>query len=486
MSLLDHSAAELTTKMRERELTSAEIIDAYAQRCDSIEGDVRVFLHTSWDKAREQAAEIDRRRSAGEELGILAGLPVTVKDILCTDDAPTTCGSKMLERFQAPYNATVVQRLRDADGIIIGKTNLDEFAMGGSTENSAFAPTRNPWDLSRVPGGSSGGAAASVAASLAPLAIGTDTGGSIRQPAAFCGVTGLKPTYGRVSRFGLVAFASSLDQAGPLAHSARDIALLLDAISGHDPCDSTSADLPATTLSREIEQPLDNLKIGVVRDQLGEGVSTEVRLATEESLKVFQELGATLVDVELPHAKYAVATYYIVAPCEASSNLARYDGAHYGLRAANPKDLETMYSTSRALGLGTEVKRRIMLGTFALSAGYSDKYYLKALQVRRLIRADYDSAFENVDLIAGPTTPTTAFSIGENSDDPMAMYLGDLFTVGANLAGIAGISIPGGMANDRLPIGLHLQGPSFSESTLIRAAHMYQGATDWHQRRPQL
>ena len=472
--------------MQSGELAAADVVDAYARRSEKVDGDVRAFLHTAWDQAAEQAADLDRRRAAGEQLGALAGLPVTVKDIICTDDLPTTCGSRILEGFQAPYNATVVQQLRDADAIIVGKTNLDEFAMGGSNENSAYTPTRNPWDLKRVPGGSSGGAAASVAADLAPLAIGTDTGGSIRQPAAFCGVTGVKPTYGRVSRFGLVAFASSLDQAGPMAHSARDAALLLDAISGHDPRDSTSADQPPTHLMSEIELPLDELKIGVVRQQLEGGISDEIRSATEESLRVFRQMGAKLVDIELPHAKYAVATYYIVAPCEASSNLARYDGAHYGMRTDSPKDIESMYSGSRANGLGTEVKRRVMLGTFALSAGYSDRYYLKALQVRRLIRADYDKAFSNVDLIVGPTTPTSAFPIGEKSDDPLAMYLGDLFTVGANLAGIAGMSVPGEMTNDGLPIGLHLQGPLFSESTLFRAAHMYQKATDWHHRRPQL
>jgi aspartyl-tRNA(Asn)/glutamyl-tRNA(Gln) amidotransferase subunit A len=485
MSVLHQSAAELASLLKRGELKSVEIVEAYAARADAVEPQVRSILQPAWEAGLEQAADVDRRREAGESLGPLAGIPVTLKDIICTRDMPTTCGSKILENFTAPYDATLVKRLRQADAIIVAKTNLDEFAMGGSNENSAFHPTHNPWDLTRVPGGSSGGAAASVAADIAPLAVGTDTGGSIRQPAAFCGVTGLKPTYGRVSRFGLIAFASSLDQAGPFARSAEDAAMLLDVISGHDPNDSTSADLPPSTVVDSLNEPLQDLKIGVVREQLGEGLDDAVRRATEESLRCFESLGATLVDVELPHAKYGVAAYYIVAPCEASSNLARYDGAHYGLRA-DVNNLDDMYTQSRAAGLGTEVKRRIMLGTFALSEGYSSRYYLKALQVRRLIRSDFDNAFEQVDVIVGPTTPTTAFPIGEKTDDPLAMYLGDLFTVGANLAGIAGVSVPGGFSPEGLPVGLHLQGPAFSEAKLLRVAHMYQGATDWHQRRPQL
>ncbi|HIF30718.1 MAG TPA: Asp-tRNA(Asn)/Glu-tRNA(Gln) amidotransferase subunit GatA [Planctomycetaceae bacterium] len=485
MSLLQHSATDLLSLLQSGDVTSQQVVQAYSDRAATVEDQVHAILQPTWESALERAEEIDRRRSAGELLGSLAGLPVAVKDILCTDDFPTTCGSKILETFRPPYNATVIEKLRAADAILVGKTNLDEFAMGSSTENSAFGPTHNPWDLTRVPGGSSGGSAASVSADLAPLAIGTDTGGSIRQPAAFCGVTGLKPTYGRVSRYGLVAFASSLDQAGPFARSAQDTALLLDAISGHDARDSTSANRPPTSAFAEVEQPLESLRVGVIREQLGEGVDDEIRVAVEASLQAFQQMGASLIDVQLPHARYAVATYYIVAPCEASGNLARYDGAHYGLRVESP-ELGSMYSASRARGLGEEVKRRIMLGTFALSSGYNSRYYLKSLQVRRLIRNDYDQAFENVDLLLGPTTPTTAFRIGEKSDDPLSMYLGDLFTVGTNLAGISGLSIPCGFSAAGLPIGLHLQGPAFSETTLLRAAHMYQSVTDWHARRPPL
>jgi aspartyl-tRNA(Asn)/glutamyl-tRNA(Gln) amidotransferase subunit A len=485
MSLRQHSAADLLSLMQSGNVTSLEVVKAFSDRAAATDGQVHAILQPTWESAFERAEEIDRRRSTGKSLGSLAGLPVTVKDIFCTDDLPTTCGSKMLETFRPPYNATVIEKLRAADAILVGKTNLDEFAMGGSTENSAFGPTHNPWDLTRVPGGSSGGAAASVSADFTPLAIGTDTGGSIRQPAAFCGITGLKPTYGRVSRYGLVAFASSLDQAGPFARSAKDTALLLDAISGHDPQDTTSADRAPTRIFAEVEQPLRDLRIGVVREQLGDGIEDEIRESIETALQVFRQLGAKLTDVQLPHAKYAVATYYIVAPCEASGNLARYDGAHFGNRVESP-ELVSMYSASREHGLGAEVKRRIMLGTFALSSGYNNRYYLKSLQVRRLIRNDYDLAFEHVDLLVGPTTPTTAFPIGDKTDDPLAMYLGDLFTVGANLAGIAGLSMPSGFSPAGLPIGIHLQGPAFSEPTLLRAAHMYQTVTDWHTRRPPL
>lgn len=486
MTLLEHSATELRQQMERGDCTATDVVQAYRARAESVDDQVRCLMHPAWDRAQQQAEAIDRRRSRGESLGPLAGIPVTVKDIICTQDMPTTCGSKILEHFRPPYDATLVTRLREADAILVAKTNLDEFAMGSSNENSAFEPTRNPWDLNCVPGGSSGGAAACVAADIAPLSIGTDTGGSIRQPAAFCGVTGLKPTYGRVSRYGLVAFASSLDQAGPFARSAKDAALLLDVISGHDDRDSTSADERPTSSLEDVSLRLNNLRIGVVQEQLGDGVDEEVRSATQEALDIFADQGAQLVDIQLPHAKYAVATYYIVAPCEASSNLARFDGAHYGERGEGVSNLGEMYSVSREVGFGAEVKRRVMLGTFALSEGYSDQYYLKALQVRRLIRADFDSAFEHVDILVGPTTPTTAFPVGAKVDDPLAMYLGDLFTVGANLAGIAALSIPCGMSRAGLPIGLHLQGPAFSESLLLRAAHMYQTATDWHLRRPQL
>jgi aspartyl-tRNA(Asn)/glutamyl-tRNA(Gln) amidotransferase subunit A len=416
----------------------------------------------------------------------------------------------MLEHFTPPYDATVVARLKAADAVLIGKTNMDEFAMGGSTENSAFQKTANPWDLARIPGGSSGGAAACVAAGMAPLSVGTDTGGSIRQPAGLCGVTGLKPTYGRVSRYGLVAFASSLDQIGPLSRTAEDAALLLEVLAGHDPLDSTSVDAAVPAYHATVTQPLKNLKIGLVREHFGEGLDGEVDQAVREAVKVYESLGATVKWVSLPHGKYGVATYYIIAPCEASSNLARYDGVHYGHRTDEKKlmaaladerakleaagqqaaaealdnPLVRLYRQSRAEGFGPEVKRRIMLGTYALSAGYYDAYYLKALKVRRLIRKDYDEAFGQVDLIAGPVTTTTAFKLGEKVDDPLSMYLVDLYTVSANLAGIGGIAFPCAFSAAGMPIGLQLQAPPFAEEKLLQAAHMFQQVTEWHRRYP--
>jgi aspartyl-tRNA(Asn)/glutamyl-tRNA(Gln) amidotransferase subunit A len=403
----------------------------------------------------------------------------------------------MLEQFQPPYESTVTDRLEKAGAVLLGKTNMDEFAMGGSTENSALGTTRNPWNLDCVPGGSSGGSAACLAAAMAPLSIGSDTGGSIRQPAAFCGVVGLKPTYGRVSRYGLVAFASSLDQVGPMARTAEDVAMLLQGIAGHDPLDSTSAELPVPDYGATVRQPLEKLRLGVVREQFGEGLSPEVAAATEQAMKHFRACGATLHDVEMPHSRYGVATYYIIAPCEASSNLARYDGAHYGFRTqqdewadvdGNDDDgpLVRMYSRTRARGFGAEVKRRIMLGTYALSAGYYDAYYLKALKVRRLIRNDYDAVFDKVDALIGPTTPSPAFRAGDKVNDPLSMYLQDLYTVTANLAGVPGISIPCGFTASGLPIGLQLQAPPFHEERLLRAAYMFQQQTDWHTRYPEL
>jgi aspartyl-tRNA(Asn)/glutamyl-tRNA(Gln) amidotransferase subunit A len=418
----------------------------------------------------------------------------------------------MLAEFVPPYDATVIARLKAADAVLIGKTNMDEFAMGGSTENSAFFATTNPWDVSRTPGGSSGGSAACVAASMAPLSIGSDTGGSIRQPAGFCGVTGLKPTYGRVSRYGLVAFASSLDQVGPFARSAEDIALLLQTIAGHDPMDSTSAQVNLPNFCETVNRPLEGLRLGLVREHFGPGLDDQVEAAVRQAISDFESRGASVNEISLPHSKYAIATYYVIAACEASSNLARYDGVHYGYRtdeAAMLAELATerkkvmadgskqqlddidsplmrMYRMSRSEGFGAEVKRRIMLGAYALSAGYKDAYYLKALKVRRLIRNDFDAAFQEVDLIAGPTAPTAAFRLGELKDDPLAMYLQDLYTVSANLAGIAGISIPCGTTSDGLPVGLQLQSPPFEEERLLRAAQMFQQATDWHTKRPEM
>ena len=462
--------------------------------------------------ALQQAEQIDRRRKSGAKLGSLAGLPVAVKDVLCSAGELTTCASRMLENFRPPYDSTVVAKLKAADAVLIGRTNMDEFAMGGTTENSALGVTRNPWSTDCIPGGSSGGAAACVAADLVPLSIGTDTGGSIRQPAAFCGVVGMKPTYGRVSRYGLVAFASSLDQVGPLARTAADAALLLEVIAGHDPSDSTSADVDVPPYSQQITEPIKGLRIGVPREYFGEGLDEEVEAAVREALRTYESLGATVHEASLPPSRYSIATYYIIAPCEASSNLARYDGVHYGYRtnekqlfadleaerrelAAQGKERELaeldsplvrLYRKTRAEGFGPEVKRRIMLGTYALSSGYYDAYYLKALKVRRLIRRDFDEAFSDVDLILGPVTPTAAYRIGEKVDDPLAMYLGDLFTVSANLAGITAISLPCGLSSSGMPLGVQLQAPPFEESRLLRAAHMFQQATDWHERRPDL
>ncbi len=512
MSLIAATAVESLARLESGEISSVDITRAYLDQIKAHDGRIGAFLRDDSQRALDQAERIDQRRKKGERLGRLAGLPVAVKDLLCSRGELTTCASKILENFVAPYDATVVARLKAADAVLIGRTNLDEFAMGGSTENSAFQKTRNPWDLERTPGGSSGGAAACVAASMAPLSIGTDTGGSIRQPAGLCGVTGLKPTYGRVSRYGLVAFASSLDQIGPLAHTAEDCALALEVIAGHDPMDSTSVNRPVHSYTATVAQPLAGLRLGLVREHFGEGLTSEVEAAVREAVKVYESLGAKVKEVSLPHSKYGVAAYYIIAPCEASSNLARYDGVHYGHRtdekamqaelAAERAELEAagkkqeadnldtplvrLYRLSRAEGFGAEVKRRIILGTYALSAGYSDQYYVKALKVRRLIRQDYDKAFQDVDLIIGPVTTAPAFKIGEKSDDPLSMYLVDLYTVSANLAGIGGIAFPCGFSSSGLPIGLQLQAPPFEEERLLRGAHMFQQATGWHTRRPTL
>ncbi|HEX7449140.1 MAG TPA: Asp-tRNA(Asn)/Glu-tRNA(Gln) amidotransferase subunit GatA [Pirellulales bacterium] len=509
MSLVELTATELLAELASGRASAVEATRAFIDRIEAGDQSVGAFLRFDPQPALEQARQIDQRRKKGERLGRLAGLPVAVKDLLCSRGERTTCASQMLENFVAPYDATVVARLKAADAVLIGRTNLDEFAMGGSTENSAFQKTRNPWNLDCIPGGSSGGAAACVAASMAPLSIGTDTGGSIRQPAALCGVTGLKPTYGRVSRFGLVAFASSLDQIGPIARTAQDAALLLEVIAGHDPLDSTSVNRPAPQYSQTVRQPLAGLTLGLVREHFGEGLESEVETAVRQAVAVYESLGAKVKEISLPHSKYGVAAYYIIAPSEASSNLARYDGVHYGYRtdekamqaelaaerdraaSAGAEAVESLdsplvrlYRRSRAEGFGAEVKRRIILGTYALSAGYSDKYYLKALKVRRLIRQDFDRAFQQVDLIVGPVTTSPAFKIGDKVNDPLAMYLVDLYTVSANLAGIGGIAFPCGFSSSGLPIGLQLQAPPLEEDRLLRACHMYQQATDWHQRRP--
>jgi aspartyl-tRNA(Asn)/glutamyl-tRNA(Gln) amidotransferase subunit A len=484
--MTDSTTANVLAGLRQGKLTSEALTGRYLDAIRQREPRVRAFLHVDEAAAREQARAIDARRQRGEKLGALAGIPVAIKDVLCTRGQPTTCGSKILQNFVPPYDAHVITRLKQADAVLIGKTNMDEFAMGSSTENSAYQVTRNPWDLERIPGGSSGGSAAAVAADEAPLSLGTDTGGSIRQPASLCGVVGLKPTYGRVSRFGLVAYASSLDQIGPFAHDVAGIAVLLEAIAGHDPCDSTSVQKPVPEYSKTLDDPVKPLTIGVPREYFGGGLDGEVEQAVRVALKVYQGLGATVQEISLPHSPYAIATYYLVATAEASSNLARYDGVHYGYRAKQHGDLIDMYCRSRGEAFGKEVQRRIMLGTYALSSGYKDAYYVKALKVRRLIKEDFDRAFAACDVVVGPTSPTAAFKVGEKTEDPLAMYLSDIYTISCNLAGLPGISIPCGFTKAGLPIGLQILAAPFEEEKLLRIARMHERATDWHTRRPKL
>jgi aspartyl-tRNA(Asn)/glutamyl-tRNA(Gln) amidotransferase subunit A len=480
----ERTAAGLLAALTRGEITAAALTAEFLEVIRQRDPQVQAFLYVNEAAALEMAQAVDAKRRRGEPVSALAGLPIAVKDVLCTAGHPTTCGSKILQHFVPPYDAHVISRLKAADAVLLGKTNMDEFAMGSSTENSAYQTTRNPWDLERIPGGSSGGSAAAVAAGEAPLALGTDTGGSIRQPAALCGVTGLKPTYGRVSRYGLVAYASSLDQIGPFATTVADAALLLEVIAGHDPRDSTSVAKPVPPYSQTVNQPIRPLTLGVAREYFGAGLDAEVEQSVRAALRVYEDLGATIREVSLPHSLFAVATYYLVATAEASSNLARYDGVHYGHRSAKHQDLIDMYCQSRGEGFGAEVKRRIMLGTYALSSGYKDAYYLKALQVRRLIKEDFDRAFAECDAILGPTTPTAAFKIGEKVEDPLAMYLSDIYTISANLAGLPGVSIPCGFTAAGLPVGLQILAPAFEEEKLLRIARMYEQVTDWHTRRP--
>lgn len=484
MTTDERSTSELLAALEQREITSAELTQSCLDRIAKVDGNIGAFLHIDADGAMAAAEAIDQRRRSGDAVGPLAGLPVAVKDNLCAIGVPTTCASRMLENFRSPYDATVIERLRAADAVLVGRTNLDEFAMGSSTENSAAGPTRNPWNTEHTPGGSSGGSAAAVAARMAPLSLGSDTGGSIRQPAGFCGVVGLKPTYGRVSRYGLVAFASSLDQIGPFATDVAGAARLLEVIAGGDPLDSTCLPDPVPRYSADLNEPINNIRIGIDHAHFGDGLDVEVGAAIEKAIEVYRGLGAKIVDVTLPHQKYSVATYYVIAPSEASSNLARYDGIHYGHRAEQYENMIDLYARSRGEAFGAEVKRRIMLGTFALSAGYADQFYNKALKVRRLIRQDYDEAFKNCDVILSPVSPSPAFKLGELKDDPLAMYLSDIYTLGANLAGIPGISIPAGQSSGRLPIGLQLLAPALEESRLLRAARMFEKETTWHTKRP--
>ena len=482
--MIDNTATELIALQVSGQATAVEISDAFLASIRQREPKLQAFLHVDESSVQTQAAVIDAKRKAGLPLGKLAGVPVAIKDVLCTKGVRTTCASRILGNFVPPYNAHVVERLIAEDAILLGKTNMDEFAMGSSTENSAYQVTRNPWNTECIPGGSSGGSAAAVAGGEAPLSLGTDTGGSIRQPAALCGIVGLKPTYGRVSRYGLIAFASSLDQVGPFARTVSDAALLLEAIAGHDPRDSTSVNRPVPEYMRTVNEPVRNLRIGVPREFFGEGLDSEVEAAVRTALKEYEKLGATLVEVSLPHSPLALAAYYIVAPAEASGNLARFDGMHYGHRTQQKGDLIGTYSKSRGEGFGQEVQRRIMIGTYVLSSGYKDAYYLKALKVRRLVKQDFDEAFANCDVVMGPTTPTAAFKIGAKSDDPLAMYLSDVYTVSCNLAGSPGLSLPCGFTKSNLPIGLQLLAPPFEEEKLLRIARMFEVATDWHSKRP--
>ena len=475
---------ELTAAYRRRETTPSEATAAYLARIEALDGQVGAYLTVTRDRALVAARAADARYGRGAPLGPLDGVPIAYKDVLCTQGVVTTCGSKVLEPFVPPYDATAVARLTEAGAVMLGKTNMDEFAMGSSTEHSAFKPTHNPWDLARVPGGSSGGSAAAVAGELAAAALGTDTGGSVRQPAAFCGVVGLKPTYGRISRYGLVAFASSLDHIGPLTRDVRDAALLLHAVAGVDPHDATSVAEPVPDYAMLLDGGVQGLRLGVPREYFGSGLDAEVEAAVRRAITRLSDLGATVEEVSLPTTDYGLAVYYLIAPAEASSNLARYDGVKYGLRAPG-KDLIDMESRTRAAGFGAEVKRRIMLGTYALSAGYHDAYYGRAQKVRTLVRRDFEAAFAQVDLLVAPTTPSVAFKHGDKAD-PLAMYLNDVFTVGADLTGLPAISLRCGFSAAGLPIGLQLIGRPFDESRVLRAAHAYEQSTDWLSRRPPL
>ena len=487
MTARDWTVADLRTAVAAGETTAAAVCDLFLERIRTVDPQLNALTAVFEDTARARAEDVDRQRDAWRDRPLL-GVPITVKDVICTRGTPTTGASRILSGFRPPYDATVVRRLHDAGAVIVGKTNCDEFAMGSSTEYSAYGPTHNPWASDRIPGGSSGGAAVAVSARLSPVSIASDTGGSIRQPAAFCGVVGLKPTYGRVSRYGLLAFASSLDQIGPMTLTVADTATVFQVIAGKDPCDATSVTLDVPDTAALFPGHADGARIGVPRAVL-EGIDDDVRHAFDAALETLEQRGATVRDIELPHIDYAIPVYYLVAPAEASSNLARYDGVRYGFRARLDSDstaLQTMYDRTRDEGFGPEVKRRIMLGTYALSAGYYDAYYLKALKVRRLIKQDYDACFENVDFLIGPVSPTPAFRIGEFENDPLAMYLADLCTVTANLAGVPGISVPCGFTSDKLPIGLQLQARPFDEERLLQAANLYQTATDWHTQRAEL
>jgi len=486
VELYEQPAHELMPLLENKELSARELTTAVFDRIEAADDKVNAYVNVTRDLAMQQAARVDEMRARGDKLHALAGIPLALKDNLCTIGVETTCSSKILRGFMPPYDSTVVAKAKDAACVFTGKTNLDEFAMGSSTENSGFFTTHNPWDISRVPGGSSGGSAAAVAAGEAILALGSDTGGSIRQPAALCGVVGLKPTYGLVSRYGLIAFASSLDQIGPLTHDVTDAALLMNLIAGHDPLDSTSIDAPVPDFTKCLDGKVNGLRAGIAKEYFGQGVEPGVSERVHEAIEVLESLGVRCEEVSLPHTDYALPTYYLIAPAEASSNLARYDGVRYGHRTNEPvKNIVEMFMKTREEGFGDEVKLRIMLGTFGLSAGYFDAYYLKALQVRTLIKQDFDRAFEQFDVLLSPTSPTVAFSIGERADDPMAMKMADICTIPVNLAGICAISVPCGLS-DGLPVGLQIMGKPLGEGTVLRVAYAYEQATEHHKLRAPL
>jgi len=482
VKLHEKGLAALSAGLRAKEFSSVELTRHLLQRMEASQAQLNAFISITAEQALRSAAAADRARASGQAQ-LLTGLPIVHKDIFCTEGVRTTCGSRMLDNFVSPYDATVVAKLKSAGMVMLGKTNMDEFAMGSSNETSFYGPVKNPWNPHLVPGGSSGGSAAAVAARLAPAATATDTGGSIRQPAALCGVTGIKPTYGRVSRYGMIAFASSLDQGGLITASAEDAAMLLGAIAGFDPRDSTSVDRPVPDYVAGLNAPLAGLRLGIAREFFDKGLDEAGEQRVRDALRVYEKLGARIVDVSLPNLPLSVPTYYVVAPAECSSNLARFDGVRYGYRCENPRDLMDLYRRSRGEGFGAEVKRRIMTGTYVLSEGYYDAYYLQAQKVRQLIASDFEQAFAEADVIAGPTTPTPAFELGSKTADPITMYLNDIYTIGANLAGLPALSIPCGFAGG-LPFGLQLVGPHFSEDRLLAAAHGYQRETDWHTRAP--
>ena len=475
---------EASGLIKSKEISPVELTESVLERIGTVDRKLNSYITVLADKAFESAKTAEKEISSGSYRGPLHGIPLGLKDIFVMKGAPSTCGSKMLENFFSPYDATVTGKLLDAGAVIVGKNNMDEFAMGSSTETSYFGRTNNPWDPGRVPGGSSGGSAAATAATLCLGSVGTDTGGSVRQPASFCGVVGMKPTYGRVSRFGMIAFASSLDQAGPLTKTVRDTAMILNAISGHDHNDSTCVNIPVPDYTLSLKDDLKGMKIGVPREYFIEGMDREVEEAARKAITLLEDLGGEIIEISLPHTEYAVLTYYIIAPSEASSNLARYDGVRYGYRAEEAGSLRDMYFNTRAEGFGNEVKRRIMLGTYALSAGYYDAYYVKAQKVRTLIKRDFDEAFKNVDVIAAPTTPEVAFKFGEKTDDPVKMYLSDVLTIPCNIAGLPGISVPCGFSSGGLPIGIQVLGKPFEEETVIHAAHAYEQHAKWYEKRP--